>query len=255
MAPPADQTNGPGEDWASIHSRDESWRKKIVGEISDLFIVPRYVQLFYATFGTCQKASFLEIGSGNGDMSRAILAANRGPIGRYTTSEIFPEGVEWLRQLGLDSILADARHLPLPDASYDHVVVFDVMHHVDRPRDMAREMMRVSRGRCLMVESNGRSLFRKLKELTPAHRAAGERSYTPARYRAFFEDQPGFRVRRFDIFPFLFPFKCPRRLLPALISFNRWIETVPVARWQCSSVAIVIDYERTAAGLPPPSAR
>ena len=33
--------------------------------------------------------------------------------------------------------------------------------------------LRVARGRCLLTESNGLSIFRKLKELTPGHRAAG----------------------------------------------------------------------------------
>jgi hypothetical protein len=44
----------------------------------------------------------------------------------------------------------------------------------------------------------------------------------------------------------LFPFKCPRWFLPALVRFNTIIEKIPVARWQCSSVVITIEYERTA---------
>ena len=107
---------------------------------------------------------------------------------------------------------------------------------------MAREMMRIARGRCLLVESNGLSIFRKLRELTPAHRAAGERSYTPRAYRRFFEGHPGYSVTRFAIAPFLFPFKCPQSLLPALVAFNRAIERMPLARWQCSSVYITVDY-------------
>lgn len=231
--------------WENIHTQDSSWRKQLVGDISDVFVVPRYVKLFYDTFGNYRNGEFFEVGSGNGDLSRAILAANRGQIARYVVSEYFEQGVAWLRGLGLDAVQADAQSLPCADAEYDAVIDFDVMHHVDRPREMARELMRAGRGRTLLVESNGLSIPRRLLEFTPGHRAAGERSYTPSQYRSFFEGHPGFKVTRFELYPFLFPFKCPRWFLPALVWFNHRVESIPVFRWQCSSVVIVVDYERT----------
>lgn len=177
-------------------------------------------------------------------MSRAILAANSGEIRRYVVSEYFEQGVAWLQNLGLEAVRADAQHLPCEDAEYDAIIDFDVMHHVDRARDMARELMRCGRGRTLLVESNGLSLPRRLLEFTPRHRAAGERSYTPNEYRSFFENQPGFRIKDFQIYPFLFPFKCPKWFLPILVWFNRHVESIPLLRWQCSSVAIMVEYER-----------
>lgn len=248
------------QDWSRIHSADRSWRKQLIGDINDAFVVPRYVRLFYEVFGAARQQDFCEIGSGNGDLSCAVLAANRGQIRRYVTSERFPEGVAWLRQRGLEATQADAQALPFRDGEFDASVVFDVLHHVDAPREMARELMRVARGTILMVESNGLSVFRKLKELTPGYRAAGERSYSPWTYRGFFEGNPGFRVVRFRIFPFLFPFKVPHVLLPALVAFNRAVEHVPLLRWSCSSVAIRVEYCRTghlpgpAAPPPPPPA-
>jgi hypothetical protein len=231
--------------WENIHKRDASWRKQLVGDINDAFVVPRYVKLFYDTFGDLRNASFFEVGSGNGDLSRAILSANRGQIGRYIVSECFPEGVSWLQSIGLEAMQADAQDLPCSDGEYDAVVDFDVMHHVGRPRDMARELMRVGRGRTLLVESNGLSVPRRLLEFTPGHRAAGERSYTPRQYRSFFENHSGYRLTNFVIYPFLFPFKCPRWFLPFLVWFNHRVEQIPFFRWQCSSVVIVVDYERT----------
>lgn len=233
-----------GPDWAKIHRQDESWRRQLIGEINDLFVVPRYVKLFYDTFGEGRHQEFIEVGSGNGDLSRAVLAANRGQIRRYVVSDYFPEAVKWLRGEGFEAIQADAQSIPCGDGEYDAVIDFDVMHHIERPRDMAREMMRVGRGKALLVESNGLSIPRRLKELTPGHRAAGEKSYTPHQYKSFFLNHPGFRVTRFRIFPFLFPFKCPRWFLPSLVWFNRNIESMPIVRWQCSSVAITVDYER-----------
>ncbi len=230
--------------WATIHGESESWRKKLVGEISDAFIIPRYVRFFYETFGQERGLDFCEIGAGNGDMSLALLAANPGTIRRYVASEVFPEGVAWLRKRGLEAVQADAEALPWGDGEFDVAVEFDVMHHVQHPRRMAREMMRVARGRCLLVESNGLSVFRRLRELTPGHRAAGERSYTPWTWRSFFVGHPGYELTSFWIAPFLFPFKCPRWFLPTLVRFNQLVEHVPGFRWQCSSVMIRVGYRR-----------
>jgi SAM-dependent methyltransferase len=241
----ASVTGSPQPSWAHIHTQDISWRKKLVGDISDAFIIPRYVKLFYDFFGAGRHQEFFEVGSGNGDMSQAILAANRGVIGRYVVSEYFDEGVNWLRTLGLEAVRADAQNLPCKDGEYDAVIDFDVMHHVDRPRDMAREMMRVGRGKALLVESNGLSIPRRLREFTPGHRAAGERSYTPSQYRSFFLGHPGFVVTRFEIYPFLFPFKCPGWFLSTLVWFNKRVEGIPFVRWQCSSVVITVEYHKT----------
>jgi SAM-dependent methyltransferase len=231
--------------WAQIHEEEEPWRRKIVGEISEAFIVPRYVEFFYEHFGADKGLEMFEISAGTGDISRAILAANRGQIARYRVSEYFPEGVSWLNAKGLDCIQADAQRVPLPDGSFDVVVEFDVMHHVLDRAAMAREMMRLGRsGRCLMVESNGLSLPRKIKELFPSYKRAGETSFTPRQWRRFFEVHPAFRLTRFELFPFLFPFKVPRAMLRSLVRFNRAIEKVPLLRWQCSSVAIYLEYER-----------
>lgn len=239
-----DPTTSNKSAWSEIHKEDASWRKQLIGDISDAFVVPRYVKLFYDTFGNKSGQSFFEVGSGNGDMSIAIQKANTGQIARYVVSDYFPEAVSWLRRLGLEAVQADAQTLPCSDGEYSAVVDFDVMHHVDRPRDMAREMMRAGQGKALLVESNGLSLPRRLLELTPGHRAAGERSYTPRQYRSFFEGHAGFKVTRFTLYPFLFPFKCPRWFLPSLVWFNHRVESIPIFRWQCSSVVIIVDYER-----------
>jgi hypothetical protein len=42
----------------------------------------------------------------------------------------------------------------------------------------------------------------------------------------------------------LFPFKVPHFFLPALVAFNKTVEKVPFFCWQCSSVAIVVDYTK-----------
>lgn len=200
--------------------------------------------LFKKAFGEERQLSFLELGSGNGDLSRLLVEKKLPCIGRYLVSEQFPQGVEWLRDLGLEALQLNAQRIDLPDNSFDVVLSFDVMHHVDDPAAMAAEMVRVSRGRVLLTEANGLSLGRKLFELNPGYRAAGERSYFPWRYLDFFRRIPKCRITRVKMFPFLFVFKTPRTLAPAVIGLSRIMERLPLLSWQCATVCIDLDFEK-----------
>lgn len=230
-------------EWETIHDDRESWRLKLIGDLSSNYVMPRYIELFENRFHDSGKCSFLELGSGNGDIAEQIRQRNFSFISRYLVSENFEKGVEWLRQKGFEAVFVDAQKIPFGDASFDVVLCFDVMHHVEDPLKMAREMMRVANGRLFLTESNGFSLGRKLMELTPGHRKARERSYTPGQYRSFFE-QSGFCVKRFEIQPFVFPLRLPHVLSDWETRFNRWIENVPFLNWQCSNVHIYLEYER-----------
>jgi SAM-dependent methyltransferase len=231
-------------DWTHFHSLDQSWRTRLLGDLSAQYAIPRYVELFMDTFGADQGCRFLELGAGNGEVPLEIRDLAPACVDRYWVTELFHEGTRWLDEQGLLALSADAQHIPFSNSSCDAVISFDVLHHVSDPYLMAREMVRVSRGKLLLVESNGLSLGRKLMELTPGHRAAGERSYTPWQYRAFFAATC--RLTRFEIHPFLFPFPggVPPALLRALIAFNQTIEKVPFFRWQCSNVSIQIEFEK-----------
>jgi SAM-dependent methyltransferase len=240
-----DHPHSPGVDWTRFHSPDLSWRTRLLGELSRRFAIPRCAELFFSTFPDWARCSFLEVGAGNGEIALQIRALGGDRPLRYLASEQFREGVRWLRGQGLSTCAADALHLPFRDRAFDGVVVFDVMHHVADPYQMAGELLRVSRGRLLLTEANGLSLGRRLMELTPGHRAAGERSYTPWQYRRFFA-AAGYRLVRWAIHPFLFPVPggVPPSLLEPLVRFNQAIEKAPFFRWQCSNVYIQIEVER-----------
>lgn len=227
----------PRQVWASLHAGDTTWQERIVGDIAEVYVRPRYERLFGEVFGGGPRQSFLELGAGIGTLSERLVTRHRGAIARYVTLEQFAEGMRRCAARGLASVQGDATRLPVADKSFDAVLSFDVMHHVDDPAAMAREMARVARQSILLTESNGLSLGRKLMELTPAHRRAGERSYLPRTYRRFLE-ATGARFRSIRIAPFLFPFRVPRPLLPALAWFNGVVEDLPLVRWQCSSLII-----------------
>src|SRR5690348_4964449 len=97
MNAPETRSNGSPR-WTELHGDDEAWRKKLIGGISDVFVIPRYVRFFQSKFEKTSGLSFLELGSGTGDISRAVLASNQGQIGRYMLSENYPEGVRALRE-------------------------------------------------------------------------------------------------------------------------------------------------------------
>jgi SAM-dependent methyltransferase len=80
----------------------------------------------------------LELGSGAGYCARFIPG--------LITSEVFPcPGVQ---------LVADARHLPFPDASLRAIVFTDVLHHMPNVRQFFAEASRClrSRGRVVMIE-------------------------------------------------------------------------------------------------------
>lgn len=236
--------------WAEVHNPDQSWRTQLIGNLSHQYVMPRYAELFTRYFQSSKPLTFLELGAGTGEMAVLIQSKNLPFVKSYAVTENFPEGVSWLKKKGLHAFEANAESIPVSDASYDAVLCFDVMHHVSNPRKMAHEMLRTARGRLFLTESNGLSLGRKLMELTPGHRKAGEKSYTPRKYRSFFEGQ-GFRITRWEIHPFIFPLKLPREMGSLEISFNRWIEKTPFLNWQCSNVYIYLEYEALTNGSCP----
>ncbi|MBF0216692.1 MAG: class I SAM-dependent methyltransferase [Candidatus Omnitrophica bacterium] len=223
-------------EWEDLHNANSSWRKTLVGQISDLYTVPKYLGLFREYFGREKGLDTLELGAGNGDLSMRLVSENKGGIiGSYTVSENYEEGVRNLRARGMEAKLINAENTGLGPGSYDLVCAFDIMHHVKDPRAMAREMARISRKYIFLTEANGLSLGRKLFERKKMYRDAGERSYLPRVYRSFFDAGV---FKELGIEPFLFVFKTPERFIKHVIAFSEAIEKIPVLRWQCASLVI-----------------
>ena len=111
--------------------RRDLWRRKPV-----LRVV--YEDFHRRILEWCRPGRTLEVGSGIGSL--------KGILPEVVTTDITAE--PWL------DAAADAQALPFSDASFDNLVVVDVIHHVEFPRRFLQEAVRVLRpgGRLVMLE-------------------------------------------------------------------------------------------------------
>jgi SAM-dependent methyltransferase len=83
----------------------------------------------------------LDIGAAGGGNTRVLRAAGWRPV----ALEYSADGAEVAHGRGLPVIRADGRHLPLPSASLDLVVAFDILEHIEEDHLAGAEIRRVLR--------------------------------------------------------------------------------------------------------------
>ncbi|WP_344168323.1 class I SAM-dependent methyltransferase [Pilimelia columellifera] len=83
----------------------------------------------------------LDIGAAGGGNTRVLRAHGWRPV----ALEYSEDGAQVARERGLNVIRADARALPLPSASLDLVVAFDILEHIEQDDQAAAEITRVLR--------------------------------------------------------------------------------------------------------------
>jgi SAM-dependent methyltransferase len=97
-----------------------------------------YTHYYREIVARCRAGRTLEVGSGSGNL--------KSYVADVITSDIQP--MPWL------DVVADAHCLPFAAHTFSNIVLFDVLHHLQRPRLLLIEAERVLRpgGRLLMVE-------------------------------------------------------------------------------------------------------
>jgi len=83
----------------------------------------------------------IEIGASGGGNSQTLRYMGWDVL----VTEYIDEGVEIARARGFNAMQADARRLPLPDDSFDVLVAFDVLEHIEEDYLAAAEIFRVLR--------------------------------------------------------------------------------------------------------------
>jgi ubiquinone/menaquinone biosynthesis C-methylase UbiE len=99
------------------------------------------------------KGSVLEVGAGTGEMSHFLVEHGC----HVTATDISSKMVEQIKhKLSIEAVVADAEHLPFPDASFDTVVGAEMIYYLDHPEVFIREAYRVLRpgGRILLSSAN-----------------------------------------------------------------------------------------------------
>ncbi len=84
-----------------------------------------------------------------------------GQLGYDCTGvDVNSEYVNIAKQKGLDVQVMDAKYLKFPDKSFDTVLLFEVLEHVDNPEDVLKEVRRVARKNVLISVPNCTQLHR-----------------------------------------------------------------------------------------------
>ncbi len=82
----------------------------------------------------------LDVGCGGGALGAALIRANRGRNIVVHGLEKYPRGAEPIQVVPYDK-----KEFPFADATYDVVIVADVLHHEEDSEALLRECIRVSR--------------------------------------------------------------------------------------------------------------
>jgi SAM-dependent methyltransferase len=171
-------------DWAVALARRSVLKQRKLAEVS-------------AMLGPTAGLRCLDLGSDNGVVS--LLLREGG--GTWASGDLTEEAVGSIRSLvGEDVHLVRGDLLPFPDASFDRVVVVDMLEHVPDDGAFAAELARVTRpGGRLVVNTPHlkRTLLRRLRHAigqTDAKHGHLRPGYTPERLREILG--PAFEVER-----------------------------------------------------------
>ena len=151
------------------------------------------------------------------DFSKAgISKAQRDSRSAQTTFNSMDLVVEDIHQLG----------------TFDGVFMVGILHHVKARTPEIMRAVRAMTDRVVVLEPNGAHPVRKILELTPSYRAAGEDSFTARQLGSMFETA-GYRCvvwRRLNLFPNFTPEPLFRLLRP----IESTIETTRGLRSLCT---------------------
>jgi ubiquinone/menaquinone biosynthesis C-methylase UbiE len=130
--------------------RTKSWGSVAIRSARDLPSLKLRYLMELLSRRTEKSARLLEVGSGSGRILSSIH--QRDPALRLTGIDLSPEQTELARSNHpeIEFVCGNGEALPFPDATFDFVIFFDYLEHIEHPRQSLKEMVRVLKpGGCL----------------------------------------------------------------------------------------------------------
>ena len=87
----------------------------------------------------------LDLGAGEGYVGKEVQ--------RRWEADVMLVDVVPLNQTGLPFKEYDGQHLSFPDKHFDTTILYFVLHHCQKPEQVFREVLRVTKGDVLVAES------------------------------------------------------------------------------------------------------
>lgn len=181
--------------------------------------------------GTPSSGAVLDMGCGDGTFANRVLASNYRAV----------HGVDFAEQsiarasknaAGSSTFAVVDITKPLALGRFDAVFLVGSLHHVKAAAPKIAKQLRDLTPRVIVLEPNGAHPLRKLLELTPAYRRAGEDSFTAGQIKRMFEEA-GFMCadhRRVNLFPNL----TPGSVFKALAGLEQIVERSPLLSHACT---------------------
>ena len=148
----------------------------------------------------------LDIGCGTGIHTRALLTEGLRPL----ALDLRPEGLVQLhRDLGVPVVQAEAEYLPVSDASFDGMLMLDVLEHVDDDLLLGEAQRALRPGGWILATVPAMPWLWGYRDVGAGHK----RRYTRATFSAAML-RAGFRVRSLTYYQcLLFPLAAASRVL------------------------------------------
>jgi cyclopropane fatty-acyl-phospholipid synthase-like methyltransferase len=177
-----------------------------------------------AKLGLTGAATVLELGCGDGAFAIQYLAPAFQRIYAYDLSNA---GIERARaSCPSPNVRFEAADVTRVDVgslgNFDGAFLIGFLHHVKPAAARIMSGLAKIAPRVVILEPNGNNLVRKLLELTPSYRSAGEDSFTVRELKALFAAS-GYDTEHFERIN-LFPNFTPRPLFRLLRPVEPWIE-------------------------------
>jgi ubiquinone/menaquinone biosynthesis C-methylase UbiE len=113
----------------------------------NVFVVARY-NIVLKLIGDCKEKRLLDIGCGDGALTYLLSQKGGFTIGVDNSDEALEFAKEKTNEIrNIEFTKASAYCLPFEDKYFDHVVLADVIEHLEEPQEMLKEIKRVYNGK------------------------------------------------------------------------------------------------------------